>query len=103
MRDTKVYRLILLLLLLGIGLVSCNAAGNRATLRGTITEVYENSIMIDAEIGSCSVSLPEGDYDFAVGDTVEILYSGEIAESYPMQIHHVYAIKRVETTSNDNK
>ena len=26
------------------------------------------------------------------------LTSGEIAESYPMQIHHVYAIKRVETT-----
>ena len=102
MRDTKVYRLILLLLLLGIGLVSCDAAGNRATLRGTITEVYENSIMIDTEIGPCSVSLPEGDYDFAVGDTVEIVFSGEIAESYPMQIHHVYDIKRVET-SNDNK
>ena len=99
MRDTKVYRLILLLLLLGIGLVSCDAAGNRATLRGTVTEVYENSIMIDTEIGPCSVSLPEGDYDFAVGDTVEIIFSGEIAESYPMQIHHVFEIKIVSDES----
>ena len=99
MRDTKVYRLILLLLLLGIGLVSCDAAGNRATLRGTITEVYENSIMIDTEIGPCSVSLPEGDFDLAVGDTVEIIFSGEIAESYPMQIHHVFEIKIVSDES----
>jgi bifunctional DNA-binding transcriptional regulator/antitoxin component of YhaV-PrlF toxin-antitoxin module len=38
------------------------------------------------------------DLGLAAGDTVEIVYSGEIAESYPMQIHHVYAIKRVETT-----
>ena len=100
MRDTKVYRLILLLLLLGIGLVSCDAAGNRATLRGTVTGVYENSIMIDTEIGPCSVSLPEGDFDLAVGDTVDVIHSGEIAESYPMQIHHVFEIKRVEATSD---
>ena len=99
MRDTKVYRLILLLLLLGIGLVSCDAAGNRATLRGTVTEVYENSIMIDSEIGPCSVSLPEGGLDLAVGDTVDVIHSGEIAESYPMQIHHVFEIKIVSDES----
>ena len=98
----KAFRLISLLLLLGLFLVGCDEGGQRATLQGTVTGVYENSIMIDAEIGPCSVSLPEGDYDFAVGDTVEIIFSGEIAESYPMQIHHVYDIKRVET-SNDNK
>ena len=103
MRDTKVYRLILLLLLFGLCLVGCDAMGNRATLRGTVTGVYENSIMIDSEIGPCSVSLPEGDFDLAVGDTVEIIFSGEIAESYPMQIHHVYDIKRVEETSAESK
>ena len=100
MRDTKVYRLILLLLLFGLCLVGCDAMGNRATLRGTVTGIYESSIMIDSEIGPCSVSLPEGNYDLAVGDTVEIRYSGEIATSYPMQIHHVYAIKRIETTQS---
>ena len=100
--SAKVFRWIALLLLSGLFLVGCDALGNRATIQGTVTGVYENSIMIDAEIGPCSVSLPEGDYDFAVGDTVEIVFSGEIAESYPMQIHHVYHIKRVET-SNENK
>lgn len=100
MRDTNVYRLILLLLIVGLCLIGCDAIGNRATLRGTVTGVYENSIMIDTEIGPCSVSLPEGDFDLAVGDTVDVIHSGEIAESYPMQIHHVYAIKRIETTQS---
>ena len=95
----KAYRSIVLLLLVGICLISCEAPGNRATLRGTVTGVYENSIMIDSEIGPCSVSLPEGDLDLAVGDTVEIVYSGEIAESYPMQIHHVFEIKIVSDES----
>ena len=99
MSTMKAYHWILLLLLLGIFLVGCDTSGNRATLQGTVTEVYENSIMIDSEIGPCSVSLPEGNYDFSVGDTVEIIFSGEIAESYPMQIHHVYDIKRVETSN----
>lgn len=98
MNATKAYRLVLLLLIVGICLMGCEALGNRATLQGTVTGVYENSIMIDAEIGPCSVSLPEGDYNFAVGDTVEIIFSGEIAESYPMQIHHVYGIRRVDPT-----
>ena len=95
----KAYRSIVLLLLVGICLISCDAPGNRATLRGTVTGVYENSIMIDSEIGPCSVSRPEGDLDLAVGDTVEIVYSGEIAESYPMQIHHVFEIKIVSDES----
>ena len=99
MSTMKAYHWILLLLLLGIFLVGCDTSGNRATLRGTITAIHETSIMIDAEIGPCSVSLPEGNYDFSVGDTVEIIFSGEIAESYPMQIHHVYDIKRVETSN----
>ena len=95
----KAYRSIVLLLLVGICLISCDAPGNRATLRGTVTGVYENSIMIDSEIGPCSVSLPEGNYDFAVGDTVDVIHSGEIAESYPMQIHHVFEIKIVSDKS----
>ena len=99
MRDTKVYRLILLLLIVGLCLIGCDPMGNRATLRGTVTGIYENSIMIDTEIGPCSVSLPEGDFDLAVGDTVDVIHSGEIAESYPMQIHHVFEIKIVSDES----
>ena len=57
MNTTKACRLILLLLLVGLCLIGCDAMGNRATLRGTVTGVYENSILIDSEIGPCSVSL----------------------------------------------
>ena len=82
--------------------VSCEAMGNRATLMGTVTEIYDASLLAETEIGPCVVSFPDGmtqeELGLAVGDTVEIIHSGEIAESYPMQIHHVYAIKRVETT-----
>ena len=82
----------------------CEAPGNRASLMGTVTEIYDASLLVETEIGPCVVSLPEGvtlgDLGLAVGDTVEIVHSGEIAESYPMQIHHVYAIKRAETTKS---
>ena len=82
--------------------VGCEAMGNRATLVGTVTEIYDTSLLVETEIGPCVVSFPDGvtreDPGLAAGDTVEIIHSGEIAESYPMQIHHVYAIKRVETT-----
>ena len=85
-------------------IVGCEAMGNRATLVGTVTEIYDASLLVETEIGPCVVSFPDGvtreDLGLATGDTVEILYSGEIAESYPMQIHHVYAIKRVEATES---
>ena len=83
-------------------LVGCEAVGNRATLMGTVVEIYDASLLVETEIGPCVVSFPDGvtqgELGLAVGDTVEIIHSGEIAESYPMQIHHVYAIKRAETT-----
>ena len=85
-------------------IVGCEAMGNRATLVGTVTEIYDASLLVETEIGPCVVSFPDGvtreDLGLAAGDTVEIIHSGEIAESYPMQIHHVYAIKRVEATES---
>ena len=84
--------------------VGCEGMGNRATLMGTVTEIYDAYLLAETEIGPCVVSLPkgvtQGELGLAVGDTVEIVHSGEIAESYPMQIHHVYAIKRIETTQS---
>ena len=84
-------------------LVGCHAMSPRATLEGTVTGVYEGSILIDTEIGPCSVSLPEGDYEFSEGDVVRVIFSGEIAESYPMQIHHVYDIERVGTSQTTSQ
>ena len=99
MKKFWIMSLCLLIILL---LVGCEAVGNRVTLMGTVVEIYDASLLVETEIGPCVVSFPDGvtreNPGLAAGDTVEILYSGEIAESYPMQIHHVYAIKRVETT-----
>lgn len=85
-------------------LVSCETVGNRATLMGTVVEIYDASLLVETEIGPCVVSLPkgvtQGELGLAVGDTVEIIHSGEIAESYPMQIHHVYSIRRVAATES---
>ena len=101
MKKFWVMSLCLLTILL---LVGCEAVGNRATLMGTVVEVYDASLLVETGIGPCVVSFPDGvtreDPGFAAGDTVEIVYSGEIAESYPMQIHHVCAIKRVEATES---
>lgn len=101
MKKFWIMSLCLLILLL---LVGCEAVGNRATLVGTVTEIYDASLLVETEIGPCVVSLPkgvtQGELGLAVGDTVEVIHSGEIAESYPMQIHHVYAIKRVEATES---
>ena len=95
--------IISLTLLFVLCLVGCDALGNRATLRGTVTEIHESSILIETEIGPCVVSLPDGEFDFTVGDTVEVIHNGEIATSYPMQIHHVYGIKRVEAVQSESK
>ena len=63
--------------------VGCEATGNRATLVGTVTEIYDASLLVETEIGPCVVSFPDGvtreELGLAVGDTVEIIHSGEIA------------------------
>ena len=87
--------------LLLLCITGCNAVSPHATLEGTVTSVHEGSILIDTAIGPCSVTLPEGDYEFAVGDLVKVIYNGEIAESYPMQIHCVYDIKRLAHPATD--
>ena len=46
MNTAKAYRLILLLLIVGFCLMGCEAIGNRATIQGTVTGVYESSIKI---------------------------------------------------------
>ncbi len=102
----KKFWIVFLCLLTILCSAGCEALGNRATLGGTVVEIYDASLLVETEIGPCVVYLPEevtqGELGLAVGDTVEIVHSGEIAESYPMQIHHVYAIKRVETTKTEN-
>lgn len=68
-----------------------------AKLSGTITEVHDNSILVeDAKTGPYVISLNSvkhvSDTKYHVGDVVTIYHSGEVLESYPMQIPTAYAI-----------
>lgn len=92
-----VISLVVVLFLVGIMAMQYVKRGSnhekaQATIEGTITEIQENGISFqDDSGGEYVVSLSE-DYagkaltDFSVGNVVKIWFSGEIAETYPMQI-----------------
>ena len=74
---------------------------NEPSIKGTIKEVNENSILVENESGEYWVSLTvenkDGIYSpIMAGDKVTVYYDGNIAENYPMQINTVYAILLVE-------
>ena len=86
-----------------LGVVGCNnksmnyIISNEPNIVGIITEVNENSVLIENETGEYVVSLDvensDGIYSpMMIGDEVTVYYDGSIAESYPMQINQVYAI-----------
>lgn len=66
------------------------------SITGTVKQTSEDSILIENESGEYFVSLhtesKDSVTDFSIGDEVIVYYDGNIAESYPMQIHTVYAI-----------
>lgn len=69
------------------------------SITGTVTVADEDAILItlpEPSQAQCWVSLnvehPDSMNEFSVGDEVVVYYDGSIAESDPMQIHHVYAI-----------
>ncbi|MGI6176050.1 MAG: DUF3221 domain-containing protein [Christensenellales bacterium] len=71
---------------------------------GTVIEVHTQSILIRVHEGedalhssdlmsvSLDVELKDSMQHFNIGDEVRVYYDGRIAESYPAQIHTVYAI-----------
>lgn len=67
---------------------------------GTVIETYEKYILIENKDGMYSVSLDVENRDsmthFNIGDGVKVYYDGKIAESWPMQVQHVYAIILVD-------
>lgn len=84
--------------------MSMNNAVQEPHFAGSVTEVYDNAILVSVNEGeeegkssdlisvSLNVKLKESMTDFAVGDRVIVYYNGEIAESYPAQVNTVYAI-----------
>ena len=85
---------LLAVLLLVFCLVGCGGSvTDKPSISGTVVEVYENSILIDSDGSPYYVSLSaEKPDNIAAGDEVTIYFDGNVAESYPMQIHKVYAI-----------
>ena len=99
----KKYLLIILSIICVLGLVGCNnkslnyIISNKPSITGTIKTVNKNSVLMENESGEYVVSLnvENGDGIYSpimIGDEVAVYYDGSIAESYPMQIHKVYAI-----------
>lgn len=97
-----------------IGLVGCNnrsmndTINNEPSITGIVKETNENAILIENENGEYRVSLNVENKDsmtsFNIGDEVVVYYDGNVAESYPMQIHTVYAITLktpADRTEND--
>ena len=66
------------------------------SISGTVKEVAESSLLMENESGEYWVSLQVENKDsvthLSPGDEIVVYYSGDIAESYPMQILTVYAI-----------
>lgn len=72
------------------------AIAHAPRIEGVVEVVSEDALLIEGESGEYWVSLDVENEDsmthFAEGDTVVVYYDGTVAESYPMQIHTVYAI-----------
>ena len=117
MRLKRVLSAILLATLLCLIFVSCatdysepsgKISSNKYYFYATVIEVYDRSIMVtpvegavegnSSDLISVSLTLKSGELvsGVKIGDTVRIIYSGEIMESYPAQIAAVYSIEIVE-------
>lgn len=87
-------------LVLVFGLINCSDSDQDYTsepsISGIIKEIADTSILIESDMGDCWVSLnvkgKENSISFNIGDEVVVYYDGNIAESYPLQIHTVHAI-----------
>lgn len=79
---------------------------NRATFQATILEIHDNYYLVEpvegsAELNSAdqitvSITSINVSPKPKVGDILEIVYDGAIAESYPAQIANVYSIRVIE-------
>lgn len=85
----KTAALIAALAVAAAALTGCRAAGE--TFTATIIDVRENSISVIAENAgfdeaTVGVAGVETDFEYVVGQTVEITYSGDVMETYPVQL-----------------
>lgn len=88
--------------------MTMNDIYDKPNFEGIVEEVYENSILVSVNEGenelrssdklsvSLDVKLKDSMTSFKVGNTVKVYYDGDIAETYPGQVNHVYAITLVK-------
>ncbi|MCD8190496.1 MAG: YobA family protein [Clostridiales bacterium] len=98
-------------------LLSLTACGgettDRVTFRATVLEADESGFLVEPVAGSAELNnsdrivVPmtsmEASPEPEVGDTLEIVYNGDIAESYPAQISTVYSIRVVEEGDSEHE
>lgn len=103
----KKFLCVLITLTVLFSLTACNSKTNdTVTFQAVILEIHESHYIVKPVEGSAELSsadqitIPVADKNISpepeVGDTLEIEYDGEIAESYPAQITNVYSISVVE-------
>lgn len=80
-----------------------------ASFSGIIEAINEDSILIRVNeneaaykssnliTASLDTELSDDSTEFKIGDEIVVYYDGNIAESYPAQVHRVYAITLKET------
>lgn len=103
----KKFFYIFITLVVLFSLIACNSkTNNRATFQATILEIHDNSYLVEPVEGSTELNSADRITIFVtsinvspkpkVGDILEIVYDGMIAESYPAQITNVYNIRVVK-------
>ena len=103
----------LLLVILLLAFTGCTKTLNQIIddephFTGTVLKVSEYSILVEADEGedilrsgdlidvSLNIEYEDGKSTYHVGDRVTVYYNGEVAESYPLQVHNVYAVFIIE-------
>jgi len=86
-------------------LIGCTSE-DKATFQATILEIQDGYYLVEPVEGSTELNSADQimvpmvninpSQEPEVGDTLEIVYDGAIAESYPAQINTVYSISVVE-------
>ncbi len=97
-----------IVLLCTIFLAGCGEETANPYFNATVLEVYEKSVLVEPFEGEVELSSSDQIVvstevvsthevpQMEVGDTIRIVYNGEIAESYPAQIATVFAIYPVD-------
>ncbi len=98
---------ILITLTVMFSFTACNSQTNdTVTFQATILEIHDDNYLVEpvegsAELNSADqITVPMTSMNVStepeVGDILEIVYDGELAESYPAQITNVYSMSVVE-------